>query len=61
METLFIEIKSGQIGNKNDMIVGVIYRPPDTEVDYFNDLPSNTLSKIKGEKKNLHTYLEILT
>ena len=55
METLFIEIKSGQIGNKNDMIVGVIYRPPDTEVDYFNDLLSNTLSEIKGEKKS--TYL----
>ena len=54
MEALFIEIKSGQIGNDSDMLVGVIYRPPDTKVKDFNDQLNDTLSSIKGEKKKLY-------
>ena len=52
MEALFIEIPKDQIGNKCNIIVGVIYRAPDTDVTQFNELLSVTLSKIKSEKKD---------
>ena len=56
MEALFIELRNGQIGNSRDMIIGVVYRPPDTEVVQFNELLSQTLSKIKGEKNVISTW-----
>ena len=51
METLFIEISKDSIGRDGNVIVGVIYRPPDTDVTKFNESMDNILSKIKNEKK----------
>ena len=52
LESLFIEIQKGQIGNERDVIIGVIYRPPNTDVENFNDLLVDVLSKIKSENKS---------
>ena len=52
MEALFIEIPMGKIGNKCNIIVGVIYRAPDTNMTSFNELLAETLLKIKSEKKD---------
>ena len=51
IETLFIEIRKGEIGNSSDLIIGVIYRPPNTDVHLFNEYLSNILDMIKCEKK----------
>ena len=52
MEALFIEIPKEKIGNKCNMIVGVVYRPPDTDMNSFNELLSDVLMKIKSERKD---------
>ena len=52
LETLFIEIQKGQLGNESSIIIGVIYRPPDTNVDTVNDLLSDVLGRIKTENKS---------
>ena len=53
-ESLFIEIDKRFTGKNQDAIVGVVYRPPDTDVKVFNDYLSSLLSKSKAEKKLLY-------
>ena len=53
-ETLFVQIDKRYIGKSLDAIVGVIYRPPDTDVTVFNDYLNSLMSKIKPEKKLLY-------
>ena len=52
LETLFIEVGKGNNGNDQDTSIGVIYRPPDTDIKRFNEDLSQLLSKVKGEKKS---------
>ena len=47
LETIFIEVKKDQIGNKKDMIIGVIYRPPGTDIRSSSDELIKILNKIK--------------
>ena len=51
MESKFVEIQKGSIGATRDAIVGVIYRPPNTDVSLFNARIHTLLSKIKLENK----------
>ena len=51
IESLFIEISKGQIENDSDVIIGVIYRPPNTDVQLFNEYMTNILDLIKCENK----------
>ena len=37
METIFIEIDKEQIGKDKNVIIGVIYKPPDTDITVFNE------------------------
>ena len=54
MESVFIELEKDQFGKKSNIIVGVIYRPPDTDINEFNELMLNTLSFIHLEKKSVY-------
>jgi hypothetical protein len=54
IELLFIEIINSSSSIKKNIILGVIYRPPDTDVVLFNDYLSDILSRIKKENKILY-------
>ena len=51
MESLFIEINKDIVGKNRNIIVGVIYRPPDTNVKDFNEYLEPLLESIKSENK----------
>ena len=51
LETFFIEIDKDQFLKKRNIIIGVIYRPPDTDIKEFNDHILRCLTQIKAEKK----------
>ncbi|KAJ8031077.1 hypothetical protein HOLleu_27685 [Holothuria leucospilota] len=48
-ETVFIEIQNG---NKGNVIIGVIYRPPDNQMASFNNSLSSCLHVICNEHKD---------
>ena len=50
-ESLFIEIDKDIIGKNKNVIVGVIYRPPDTNMKQFNESIEPLLTTIKSEGK----------
>lgn len=54
IEALFIEISKDSSGLKNDVIVGMIYRPPNQDVCVFNDCLQEILDTIKKENKLLY-------
>ena len=54
LETLFIEIDKDQFAKKQNIIIGVIYRPPDTDIKEFNDHILQCLTQIKAEKKTAY-------
>ena len=49
IEAAFIEVGHGLLGTSNNVIIGVIYQPPDKDMGQFNDLISDILSVIKSE------------
>ena len=51
METMFIEIGKDQFKKKQNIIIGVIYRPPDTDIHEFYDYILQCSDQIKAEKK----------
>ena len=51
VESLFIEIDKNVVGKNKNVIVGVIYRPPDTDMKKFNECIEPLLTKIKLEDK----------
>ena len=53
-ESLFIEIDKSFVGKQQDVIIGVMYRPPDTDMKVFNENLGSILSKTKAEKKLLY-------
>ena len=53
-ETLFIEIDKDVFGHDNNIIVGVLYRPPDTDMTRFNDFINDLTSTIKTESKSCY-------
>ena len=50
-ESVFIEIPNTVFNTGKNIIVGVIYRPPGTDMDMFNNELSNLLESIKSENK----------
>ena len=50
-ESLFIEIDKDVVGKNKNVIVGVIYRPPDTDMKHFNEHLEPLLNTIKSEDK----------
>ena len=50
-ETLFIEIDSTCFNTKKSIIIGVVYRMPDTSIEIFNDYMSDVLGTIEREHK----------
>ena len=54
MVSLFIELINDKHKEKN-IIVGVIYRPPNTNVSYFTEILTKVPDKLRTENKQ--TYL----
>ena len=51
MESLFVEIPSTVFRMEKNIIIGIIYRPPGTDLNKFSDLLANILDRIKKENK----------
>ena len=54
IESLFIEISKTDINTENNIVIGVVYRPPGGNIDDFNGVISNILDRIKTEKNILY-------
>ena len=55
-ESVFIEIDKSNSGFQKDVGIGVIYRPPNTDVKEFNELKTTFIDKINKEKKPMGDY-----
>ena len=51
IESVFIEIDKNQLGKDKNVIIGVVYRPPNSDINMFNGHMSELLTKIKSERK----------
>ena len=51
IESVYIEIGKDQLHSNRDIVIGVIYRPPNRDIVSFNDKLSITLDRIKRENK----------
>ena len=51
LKSLFVEIDGKQMDNKKNIILGVIYRPPNTDINVFNDKLDNILDTTNKEGK----------
>ena len=54
IECLFVEIQKDQIGKTQNVIAGVVYRPPDTDINAFNQYLESILQTINSEKKQIY-------
>ena len=53
---LWVELDKVDTGSETNIIVGVVYRRPGSDISTFNDTLSDTLTIIKNEKKeSLHS------
>ena len=50
-ESIFIEIKKTVFGMEKNVIIVVIYRPPNTDINTFNDQFATLMENIKQEEK----------
>ena len=50
IESLFIELPKNGINNKNT-VIGIIYRPPNSDIDVLNEAMCNILETLKFENK----------
>ena len=50
-ETIVIEIPSSSVSVSKNVLVGVIYRPPGSDLKEFNEQFNNILDSIKSERK----------
>ena len=53
-ESLFIEIDKSVFGSERDLLIAVIYRPPNTDMKLFIDVSKDVLEKIQLENKLLY-------
>ena len=51
MEAAFIEIEKNIFNTKSNILVGVIYRMPNTSTSVFNDRISDVLNIVHRERK----------
>ena len=54
IESVFCEFDKDQFGLEKNLIVGVVYRPPNTDITEFNEKISDLLAKLKAERKYVH-------
>ena len=59
MESVFVEINKSQVQYLKDIIVGVIYRPPNKDIDIFNNHMKLLLDKLQKENKSCYILGEI--
>ena len=50
-ETVFIEIEKGNQQNARNVLIGVIYRPPNQDILLFNEKLSNNMNDVRMENK----------
>ena len=53
-ETVFIEMKKGHQLQNHNVIIGVIYRPPNQDISSFNDKTSNIVNVVRRENKTCY-------
>ena len=53
-ESLFIEIDKSVFGSLRDLLIAVIYRPPNTDIKLFIDAMRDVLEKVQQENKILY-------
>ena len=54
VECLFIRLQNTDSSRSNSIIVGVIYRPPNTNIIDFNEALSAHLDKVQMENKQVY-------
>ena len=54
IESVFCEFNKDQFNLEKNVVVGVIYRPPNTDIKVFNEIVAGILAKLKTEKKYIH-------
>ena len=54
MESVFIEIDRSAFSTTNDIIIGVIYRMPDSSVEVFNERINDIMSTIQRENETCY-------
>ena len=50
-ESIFIEIDKNVFNKNSNIVIGVIYRPPNTDINCFNESLNVILDKLKNENK----------
>ena len=50
-ETVFIEIEKGNQQNARNVLIGVIYRPPNQDILLFNEKLNNIMNDVRMENK----------
>ena len=48
IESMFIEIDKEILGKNKNVIIGIIYRPPGTDIKNFNDRLEELLTNLKS-------------
>ena len=54
IESLFIEVYLHNQPKKNDVVIGVIYRPPDADINSFVAIITDILSVMNAERKTCY-------
>ena len=54
LNPMFIEITMDSVQLSKNIIIGVVYRPPGTDLQQFTEVFDNTLSNIKSEQKRCY-------
>ena len=54
IECVFVEVFKGKINSNKHIIVGVIYRPPNTNLEDFNNLLNDILESVQRENKSIY-------
>ena len=54
IDTVFIEVDQVQIGISSNAIIGLVYRPPDTDINTFNNIGNKILTLIQSENKTAY-------
>ena len=51
MESVFVEMDKTAFSADKNIIIGVLYRPPNTDIEIFNEHLGNVLDKVGHENK----------
>ena len=51
MESLFIEVDNNVFQTSSSIIIGIVYRMPDSSIDIFNDRMTDIMNKVNKENK----------